>query len=80
VHKHGGIDKLEVYAGLEVPEVWFWENEQLAPYKLVGESYEPCERSVLLPTLDLVQLSQIVREADDQSSAVRRYRDLLRLG
>jgi hypothetical protein len=29
VHEHGGIDKLEVYAGLAVPEVWFWQDGEL---------------------------------------------------
>jgi Uma2 family endonuclease len=78
VHKHGGIDKLEVYAGLGVPEVWFWENERIIPYRLVGDAHERRESSELLPALDLDQLSTFVREAVDQSSAARAYRLALR--
>lgn len=78
VHKHGGIDKLEVYAGLEVKEVWFWEADVLVPYVLVGASYEPRRQSSLLPSLDLAELSTFVRTAEDQSTAVRAYRSALR--
>ena len=36
----GGVDKLEVYRGLQVPEVWFWANDQFSVYHLREESYE----------------------------------------
>lgn len=73
VHKHGGIDKLDVYAGLGVAEVWFWENGRLTPYRLHEGTYHPSKTSALLPDLDLDELSAIVRSADDQTSAVREY-------
>ena len=73
----GGIDKLEVYRGLAVPEVWFWENGRLTLHALDDDHYVPIERSRKLPTLDLSQLLQFVRP-DDQTSAVRAYRDALR--
>ena len=78
VHKHGGIDKLEVYAGLAVPEVWFWESGVLVPYVLTDAGYERRPSSELLPSLDLDQLSAFVRGAADQTSAVRAYREALR--
>lgn len=78
VHKHGGIDKLEVYAGLGVPEVWFWETERIVPYRLVGEAYERRDTSELLPGLDLGQLSGFIRDAADQTSAAQAYRLALR--
>ena len=49
----GGIDKLAKYERLQITEVWFWENNQLAVYHWSGEGYEQIERSVLLPDLDL---------------------------
>ena len=33
----GGINKLEVYRRLQVPEVWFWENEEFSVYHLRSE-------------------------------------------
>jgi Uma2 family endonuclease len=34
VWTRGGIDKLEVYRGLGVPEVWIWQDRQLRFYAL----------------------------------------------
>jgi Uma2 family endonuclease len=76
VHRHGGIDKLDVYAGLGVKEVWFWENGRLCAYHLEGEAYVADARSKLLPDLDLAELSSFVVEGD-QTDAVRAYRDAL---
>lgn len=78
VHKHGGLDKLKVYAGLGISEVWFWENERLVPYALGEKGYEARSASQRLPSLDLEQLSAFVRGAKDQTSAIRAYRDALR--
>jgi Uma2 family endonuclease len=78
VHRHGGIDKLEVYAGLSVPEVWFWEDGELVPHLLVGTSYERRQASGLLPSLDFAELSAVVRDARDQTTALKTYRELLR--
>jgi Uma2 family endonuclease len=73
----GGIDKLEVYRGLDVPEVWFWEEGRLAVFQLAIDGYQPARRSRFLPDLDLEQLLAFVRP-DDQTDAVRAYRDALR--
>ncbi len=77
VRTSGGIDKLEVYAGLGVPEVWFWEGGGLSVYRLGDDGYEQRDRSVLLPDLDLRELASFV-DSPDQSEAVRAYRDVLR--
>ncbi|MBI2389893.1 MAG: Uma2 family endonuclease [Deltaproteobacteria bacterium] len=81
VHTHGGIDKLDVYAGLGVREVWFWEDGAIAVYALVGERYERHSTSALLPDLDLAQLASFVSRGlgeRDQTALVRAYRDALR--
>lgn len=77
VHSHGGIDKLDVYAGLGVPEVWFWEDGRLAVYGLADQRYAKLARSALLPELDLDRLSSFVGMVD-QTEAVRAWRDALR--
>lgn len=73
----GGLDKLEVYKGFGVPEVWLWRNGGIEVYRLAAERYEAHPRSVLLPDLDLVVLARHI-DVENQTAAVRRYRDALR--
>ncbi len=73
----GGIDKLEVYRGLGVPEVWIWREGTIEVHKLRGEAYERLERSVLFPDLDLVELARHI-DVENQTEAVQRYRERLR--
>ena len=73
----GGIDKLEVYRGLGVGEVWMWRDGVIEINVLVGDRYERRERSVVFPDLDLAELASFI-EPEDQTAAVRRYRDVLR--
>ncbi|ELS04569.1 hypothetical protein Xen7305DRAFT_00043040 [Xenococcus sp. PCC 7305] len=72
----GGIDKLSVYQGLGITEVWFWQNNRFVLYHLRQEEYEKIDYSEFLPDLDLVLLSQFVNY-DNQTEAVIAYRDAL---
>ena len=72
----GGVDKLSVYQGLGVTEVWFWQNNQFILYRLQKEAYQQISRSEFLPDLDLALLSQFVNY-DNQTEAVIAYRDAL---
>lgn len=73
----GGIDKLEVYRGLGVKEVWFWENQQFYFYCLSEDvKYTPISRSVLLPDLDPVLLASFVSEIN-QTQAVKQFRQAI---
>lgn len=56
----GGIDKLEVYKRLKIPEVWFWEKGQLSFYALRDEGYENIVNSQLLPNLDIALLMRCI--------------------
>jgi Uma2 family endonuclease len=49
----GSINTLEIYKGLGVPEVWFWEQEKLKVYVLEGKEYKQENKSSLFPDLDL---------------------------
>jgi Uma2 family endonuclease len=75
----GGIDKLKVYQGLGVQEVWFWENQQLSIYSLADpeQGYEALPNSRLLPQLDVGVLAGFVGNAN-QTQAVKAYRRALR--
>jgi Uma2 family endonuclease len=83
----GGIDKLEVYRGLAVPEVWFWyaKQQQWKIYRLREAfdgsknelKYENIPRSEFIPELDFELLSQFANETS-QTKAVIAYRDALK--
>ncbi len=73
----GGIDKLEVYRGLRVPEVWFWQNGALRFFLLEDDAYLPGERSRLLPDLDPALIARCMTESS-QTQAVRALRAALR--
>ena len=49
----GGINSLDIYKGIGVTEVWFWEKEKLAVYILNNGEYTKVKQSQLLPNLDL---------------------------
>lgn len=73
----GGIDKLEVYRGLGVREVWFWRDGVIEVSVLTGDEYQLSERSVLLPDLDLAALARHI-DPENQTESVRRYRQAVR--
>lgn len=73
----GGVDKLAVYAGLGVPEVWFWWEGRIAIHRLAGDAYEAQPRSQFLPDLDLVLLATL-SGASDQVAALRAWHELIR--
>ncbi|MGH9163696.1 MAG: Uma2 family endonuclease [Vicinamibacteraceae bacterium] len=66
----GGLDKLEVYRGLDVQEVWVWRANQIQVYELRSEQYQRIERSTLFPDFDLDTVARCIREAESQTSAV----------
>jgi Uma2 family endonuclease len=75
----GGIEKLPVYQGLEVKEVWFWtdESREFQLYGLGENGYERIARSRLVPGLDFDLLTRFV-ERTDQPQAIKEYREALR--
>lgn len=73
----GVIDKLAVYAGLGVKELWIWEAGTLQVHRLRRGRYTRTVRSGLLPELDLAHMARFI-ERPDQTRAVREYRDSLR--
>lgn len=74
----GLLDKLEVYRGLGVPEVWVFEGRSLTVHRLDDDTYRAESASRVLPGLDLARLASFVRVDVSQSAAVRAYRSELR--
>ena len=75
----GGINKLEIYKGLEVPEVLIWQNDQLSLYSLQGETYQEVSQSQFFPGLDFGLLAQYVKPYS-QSQAVKEFVGTIRSG
>lgn len=78
---HGGIEKLAIYRGLGVPEIWIWQSAGIEVYVLSagGQEYERRAASALLPDLDLGRLAELALEPD-QTAAVRAFRAEVRRG
>jgi Uma2 family endonuclease len=79
VWTHGGLDKLEIYRGLGVREVWLWKDEAIEVHELRGDAYAPVAQSGLLPDLDLQLLASFI-DRPSQPQAVREFRAALRGG
>ena len=75
----GGLEKLPIYAGLGVPEVWFWEDEAFHVHALREGGYEKIPGSAILPGLDLAVVARFARTRD-QHQAAKAFRDWLRRG
>jgi Uma2 family endonuclease len=64
VFTSGGINKLEAYKRLKIPEVWFWEDGVLEVYHLREEDnalyYQKISKSEEVKGLDLELLSRCI--------------------
>lgn len=74
---HGAIDKLEVYRGLGVREVWLYEAGAFKIVALRDDRYELIATSEVLPEADLARIAFYAKNPD-QHSALRAFRDELR--
>jgi Uma2 family endonuclease len=72
----GGVDKLEVYKRLGVPEVWFWERNTIVIYILRRARWARSKTSKALPGLDVVQLASFL-DRPTTTAAIRDYRSAL---
>jgi Uma2 family endonuclease len=77
VKTRGSIDKLEVYRGLGVGEVWVFEDGTFDVLVLRGERYERAPASEVLPEVDLPELASFAVRSD-QHTALRAFRNALR--
>jgi Uma2 family endonuclease len=74
----GGINKLAVYGGLGVKEVWLFRDGRFRLFTLEGEErYRAIERSEMVPDLDFEVMAELVK-IPDQHAAVKAFRDRLR--
>ena len=72
----GGLKKLDIYASLGVPEVWFWRRGLITVHVLDGTTYSDTSSSRLLPGIDLPQLVSFL-DRPTASQGMREYRAAL---
>jgi Uma2 family endonuclease len=68
----GGLEKLEVYRRLGVPEVWFWKDDAIQIHVLGPDGYAPRTTSLGLPGIEVAQLLTFL-EHPTSMQAVRAY-------
>jgi Uma2 family endonuclease len=76
----GLVDKMAVYAGLGVPEVWEWRpsSTALVVHRRSGEGYVARERSEILAGLDLGLLARFVQPGENHTQLAKAYQAALR--
>ena len=62
IFSSGSVEDLEKYRKLGVKEVWFWINNQLEIYVLVGDSYQKQNKSDNLANLDVKLLNKYINQ------------------
>lgn len=69
---HPSLNKLPLFATLEIPEVWRYDDERVIILKLTGEGYEEMEEGTALPGVTSEALSQFVKENSQMQPTVWR--------
>jgi Uma2 family endonuclease len=72
----GGVDKLDVYSKLGVPEVWCWRRGRIEVYRLRGQRYAASAESVVLRGIDREALVSFL-DRPTTSRSIRDYRAAL---
>lgn len=69
VWTRGGVDKLEIYRGLGVGEVWIWREGRLDAYVLRDGRYQPSTVSFVVPGLDLQLVARLATASPAEALA-----------
>jgi Uma2 family endonuclease len=72
----GGLDKLEIYKRLGVPEVWVWRTGEITIHALRDREYEQVQACSQLPGVDVRLLGSFL-DHPTALQAVRAYRKAL---
>jgi Uma2 family endonuclease len=76
IHASPLLDKLELYRGMGIPEVWLFRDSAFELYRLEDGRYQRIDRSGFLPELDFVLLARLAVRPD-QDEALNELRRLL---
>ncbi len=70
----GGLDKLDVYRGLGIGELWLWSDNVISVYVLRNDGYERISESEVVPGIDLALAAELIARGESQSSTLRSSR------
>jgi Uma2 family endonuclease len=70
----GGIDKLQAYHQLKIPEVWFYQSQELSLYSMKADEtgYVEIQRSQVLPGLNVELLKDCIN-IENHHQAVKAF-------
>jgi Uma2 family endonuclease len=77
IHTSPLLNKLDVYAGFGVAEVWVFKDGAFQLFALDGDHYAPIERSRLIPDLDFVLVARFAVRRDTPQ-ALREFERIVR--
>jgi len=58
--KHSSLNRMSIFAAIEIPEVWRYDGEKLTIYLLENGGYNESEASSVLPSASSSKLSNLV--------------------
>lgn len=75
------IDRLAIYANLQVPEVWRYDGQTLTIYQLQDQQYQVCDRSKAFPliTREAIERFLAQRQTTKENALVRSFREWVRV-
>ncbi len=71
------INRKDLYKPLQIPEIWFWESNQLRIFHLHDSEYQEVSCSIFLPDLDKSLLLQYLGHPD-RDDAVNEFVEVIR--
>ncbi|MEO8073799.1 MAG: Uma2 family endonuclease [Acidobacteriota bacterium] len=63
------LNKMPIYAALEVSEVWLYKGQKVVFYKLFGGIYQEIEKSLAVPILSSVKATEFLQKGLKESSS-----------
>ncbi|NEQ45744.1 MAG: Uma2 family endonuclease [Leptolyngbya sp. SIOISBB] len=74
------LNRLEIYAAIEVPEVWRFDGKLMTIYRLIEGQYQPQEVSAALPLLKRADILQFLQKSQTmgETTWVREFRQWVR--
>ena len=74
------VRKLPIYAQVGVPEIWRYDGETLAMFKLAGDEYLEIEQSISVPVFNVRDLLEFLEKSRDtpRRELIRAFREWLR--
>lgn len=76
IHTTPLLDKLDVYRGFGIAEVWLFQNSEFALHRLTNGEYVRIDRSSFFPDLDFALIAQLVIRPD-QDEVLRELKRML---